>query len=291
MKNKPMNLKRRNARDGLMFVSPFIIGTLVFFLYPLGFSIFISTGNYTIIKGGFEFEFLGFRQYIDAFVQDVNFTRVFSEVVVDSLINTPLVVVFSLIIAIMLNKNIRGRGLFRTIFFLPFLLGTGYVMRQLLGMDVTEGAMSVARSIILPPEVYEYISPSLLTLAEEFLNRITYVLWKCGVPIILFLSGLQSINKALYESAQVDGATEWEVLWKITIPMTTPIMLLVMVFTVIDSFNDPNNPMVDMFYNTAFLQQKFSQSAAMSWIYFLFILLFVGVIFVVMKRFIHTESN
>ena len=270
MKKKPMNLQRRNAREGLMFVSPFIVGTLVFFLYPLCFSIFISTGEYAIVKGGFTFEFLGFRQYIDAFVQDVQFTQ---------------------IIAIMLNKNIKGRGMFRTIYFLPFLLGTGYVMRQLLGMDVTEGAMSVARSIILPPEVQEYLSPSLLTLAEEFLNRITYVLWKCGVPIILFLSGLQSINKALYESAQVDGATEWEVLWKITIPMTTPIMLLVMVFTVIDSFNDPNNPMVDMFYNLAFLQTEYSQSAAMSWIYFAFILLFVGLIFVVMKRFIHSETN
>lgn len=289
MKNKPMNLKRRNAREGLMFVSPFILGTLVFFLYPLGFSIYISLGEYAIVKGGFTFAFSGVQNYVNAFVQDVDFTAVFTQTVVDSLINTPLVVVFSLIIAIMLNKRIVCRGMFRTIFFLPFLLGTGYVMRQLLGMNVTEGAMSVARSIILPSQVREYVSPSLIRLTEEFLNRITYILWKCGVPIILFLSGLQSINKALYESAQVDGATEWEVLWKITIPMTTPIMLLVMVYTVIDSFNDPNNPMVDMFYNTAFLQQRYSMSAAMSWIYFLFILLFVGLIFAVMRRFIHMD--
>lgn len=289
MKNKPMNLRRRNALEGLMFVSPFIVGTLVFFLYPLGFSVYISLGEYTIVKGGALYSFLGVQNYVNAFVQDVNFSTAFFQTVADSLINTPLVVVFSLIIAIMLNKQIVCRGLFRTIFFLPFLLGTGYVMRQLLGMNVSDGVMSVTRSIILPGAVRDYLSPSFLQLAEDFLSRITYILWKCGVPIILFLSGLQSINRALYESAQVDGATEWEVLWKITIPMTTPIMLLVMVYSVIDSFNDPTNPMVDMFYNAAFLQQRYSQSAAMSWIYFLFILLFVGAIFAVMQRFIHAD--
>ncbi len=286
---KMMNLRRRNRREGIMFVTPFILGTIVFFLYPLGFSIYISLGEYTITKGGFSFVPEGLKNYIDAFVQNMNFTTVFSKTVMDSLINTPLVVVFSLIIAIMLNKKIVCRGLFRTIFFLPFLLGTGYVMRQLLGMNVTEGAMSMARGIILPGWAWEHLPVSLLKLADGFLNRITYILWKSGVPIILFLSGLQSINKALYESAQVDGATEWEVLWKITIPMTTPIMLLVMVFSIIDSFNDPNNPMVDLFYNTAFLQQRYSQSAAMSWIYFLFILLFVGLIFLIMRRFIYSD--
>lgn len=111
------------------------------------------------------------------------------------------------------------------------------------------------------------------------------------MPIIIFLSGLLNINPSLYESAHVDGATEWEMLWKITLPMVSPITLLVIAYTVIDSFSDPNNPMVSYFFTTAFRNQKFSYSAAMSWIYFVFILLFLGVIFAAMRGFIHSELS
>ncbi len=290
MKHRRSTDKKRAAREGLMFVSPLIIGTLCFFLFPIAFSLYISFGNYTIIKGGYTFEYLGGINYLAAFIEDTSFTTIFKSIVNDSLINTPLIVIFSLIIAILLNKKFKGRGLYRTLFFLPFLLGTGYVMQQLLGMNVGQEAMNMARGILLPASIREFLGTALTRVAGEFLNRITYVFWRSGVPIILFLSGLLNINASLYESAHVDGATEWEMLWKITLPMVSPITLLVIIYTVIDSFSDPGNAMVSYFFNTAFREQKFSYSAAMSWIYFAFILVFVGILFGAMKGFIYSEQ-
>ncbi len=274
-----------------MFITPLIIGTVVFFIFPLAFSIFISLGEFTLRQGGNQFEFLGFQNYIDAFLTDKDFTPTFLSVITDSVLNIPLIVVFSLIIAILLNKKFRGKGFFRTLFFLPFLLGTGYVMRQLLGMDVGQEAMNMARGIILPAEVQQYLGTFVSGLADGFLSRITMVFWKSGVPIILFLSGLQSINKSLYESASVDGATEWEMMWKITIPMISQVTLLVVVYTVIDSFSDPSNQMVDFFYNLAFREQEFSYSAALSWIYFIFILVLVGLIFLASRKLTYSERD
>lgn len=291
-------LSRRSRRAvfmenvyGYTFVLPYVIGLAAFFLFPLVFSLEISFGEYAIARGGYRITPVGFQNYVNAFIREITFTQVFSSTVGDALINTPLIVVFSLILAVMLNRIGRFKGMFRTVFFLPFLLGTGYVMRQLLGLDVGSQAMNMARGIILPYQVQRYIGGTATTLAMGFLDRITLLLWRSGVPVVLFLSGLQNIPLSLYEAAMVDGTTEWEKFWKITVPMISPVMLLVMVYTIIDSFCDPSNPMVDLFYQRAFVQLDYSMGAAMSWVYFLFILLFVMVIFLVMRRFIYSEHD
>lgn len=291
MKRIRSKSNKTTSLTGLMFVSPFIAGTVAFFLYPIIFSLYISFGDYTIVKDGSKFEFTGLTNYLSAFIEDTSFTFIFKSVVNDNFINTPLIVIFSLTIAILLNKKFKGRGVYRTFFFLPFLLGTGYVMQQLLGMEVGAQAMGMARGILLPESVREFLGITLTRAAGEFLNRITYVFWRSGVQIIIFLSGLLNINTSLYESAHVDGATEWEMLWKITLPMVSPIALLVVVYTVIDSFSDPSNPMVSYFFRVAFRDQEFSYSSAMSWIYFAFIIVFLGVIFVAIKGFIYSEQS
>jgi len=158
-------------------------------------------------------------------------------------------------------------------------------------MKVGSQAMDVARSISLPWQVRQYIGGDAVKIVEMFLDRITILLWRSGVPIVLFLSGLQNIPVSLYEAAMVDGTTEWEKFWKITVPMISPVMLLVMVYTVIDSFSDQSNPMVEMFYQRAFIQLDYSISAAMSWVYFLFILLVTGLIFLIMRRFVFSEHD
>ena len=276
---------------GYTFVLPYVIGLAVFFVFPLIFSLRISFGNYSIARGGYKITPVGFTNYIDVFMKEIVFTQVFAQVVSDTFINTPLIVVFSLILAVMLNRKMMLRGMFRTIFFLPFLLGSGHIMRQLLGMNVGSQAMSVARGIILPWQVQQYIGAAATKAAELFLDRITLLLWRSGVPIVLFLSGLQNIPVSLYEAAIMDGTTEWEKFWKITVPMISPVMLLVMVYVVIDSFSDQSNPMVELFYQRAFIKLEYSISAAMSWVYFLFILLVTGLIFLAMRRFIYNEHD
>ena len=291
MKRKDLErrAKRRNLLEAYTFMLPLIIGLLVFFLFPLGFSIVISFGEFTIQKGGNTFVFLGLKNYRDAFLSDVQYTQVFWDMIVKTLINTPLIVIFSLIMAVILNKKYPGRGFFRTMFFIPFLLGTGYVMRQLLGVGAVDAAMGMARSVVLPQELTLYLGPKVTDVLTMFMDQITWIMWRSGVQMVLFLSGLQSIHTALYESARVDSATEWEIFWKITLPMVSPMTLLVIVYTIIDSFSDPTNPMVDLFLTRAFKESRFSYSAAMSWVYFVFILVVVGAVFFVMKRITYKE--
>jgi ABC-type sugar transport system permease subunit len=198
------------------------------------------------------------------------------------LINSPLIVIFSLVISVFINKQLKLKGFFRAIFFLPFLLGTGYVMQRLLGMGIDN--TSISRGIVLPEEMADYFGPTAWNIISELLNRITLILWKSGVQILIFLSGLQGISKSLYESAKCDSATEWDMFWKITLPMISPIILLNMVYTIVDSFTDIKNPLVEYFYDTAFRALQLAYSSAMSWIYFAFILLFLGIVFALMKR-------
>lgn len=281
----------RNSASGYLFVFPYVIGFIIFFAYPLCFSGYISLGEYSMARGGYKVEFLGFDNYIRILVTDIEFTKIVSSTVMETVLKTPLIVVFSLIIAILLNKKIPGQAIFRTICFLPFLLGTGNVLRQLLGMGVGADTLSVARGIMLPAYIQEYIGPTLTKLATAFFDNITLILWRSGVPIILFLSGLQSIPDTLYEAAVIDGANQWETFWKVTLPMMANVMLLTAVFTLIESFCDPSNAIVDMFYQKAFGSMEYSISAAMSWVYFFIVLLFVGLLFLILGRFRYSEYD
>lgn len=279
-----INIKNHENWSGLFFVSPFIVGCIFFLAYPLIMSIRISFSEIEQFAGMQKLKWVGFANYVRAFVIDVNFVPMFLRVVQNTLINTPLILIFSLLIAILLNKKIRFRGFFRATFFLPFILGTGYVMQQLLGMDVEQEAMEVVRGILLPQEMQIYLGPSLTRIMIGFLNRITLVFWRSGVQILLFLSGLQGISASLYESAKCDSATEWEMFWKITLPMISPVILLNCVYTIIDSFTDITNEIVNYFYYWAFTATRFDYASAIAWIYFTFILLFIGLVFLAMRR-------
>ena len=290
MKAMRKRYKRRNLIEAYIFVSPYIVGLFAFFLFPILFSLIISFGTLEITGEGLKFQFYGLANYINAFQSDLNFTTEFYSVIVNTLINTPLIVIFSLIIAVFLNKNLGFKGLYRLIYFLPFVLGTGYVMKYLLGLGVSEDAMQVARSIMLPEEVQKYFSPAVTKVMTQFFDRITLDLWKSGMQIVLFLAGLQGISPSLYESARCDAATEWEMFWKITVPILSPLTLLIVIYTVIDSFYDPASRMLTIF-NDYFHQTQFSYSAALSWIYAGFILLFIGLIFLLSRKLVYVENE
>jgi len=279
-----VKIKNHENWNGLFFVSPFIIGCIFFLAYPLFMSVRISFSEIKQFAGMQKLEWVGFANYVRAFVIDVNFIPMFLRVVQNTLVNTPLILIFSLLIAILLNKRIKFRGFFRAAFFLPFILGTGYVMQQLLGMNVEKEAMEVVRGIVMPEEMQIYLGPSLTKIMIDFLNRITLILWRSGVQILIFLSGLQGISVSLYESAKCDSATEWEMFWKITLPMISPVILLNCVYTIIDSFTDITNEIVNYFYYWAFTATRFDYASAIAWIYFTFILLFIGLVFLVMRR-------
>jgi len=280
-----LSSQRRRWLEAYLFLIPFLVGTLVFFAYPIVMSIRVSLSDITKVTG-FQMEWVGFEHYERAFVFDVQFLPNFADAVAFTLVNTPLIVIFALIFAIILNKGIRMRAFFRTVFFLPFLLGAGYIMDALLGQGVDEQSVRVARGILFPQEVIYYLGPAVYGVINGFLNRITIVLWRLGVQVLLFLSGLQGIQDSLYESAKVDGATEWEMFWMITLPVISPVIVLNVVYTIIDSFVDIGNPILEYIYEFAFGNAQFEYSAAMSWIYALFIFVILGMVFAVSKYFV-----
>ncbi len=257
-----------------MFLTPWLIGTVVFFAYPLIVSVRLSFSEITQLKG-FVMEWIGLDNYSYILFYDTSFVPTFIEVVRDTLINTPLTLVFSLIIAMLINRPIPGRGFFRTAFFLPVLLGTGYVMEMVLSMNDS----GVGAGIMLPMMIQNMLGTTISSVVQTFLDRITVVLWKSGVQIILFLAGLQGISPSLYEAAKCDGATEWESFWKITLPMISPIILLNFVYTMVNFFTSSDNALVEMMIDEIFTNIKFARGAAMAWIYCAFVLLMCGIVF------------
>lgn len=236
-------------------------------------------------------EWIGLDNYAKAFVWDVAFVPYLNQAITNTIINLPLNLVFSLFIAILVNRNIRFRGFFRGTFFLPVLLGSGFVLQQLLGIGVDQQATEVARGIVMPDEVLMYLGPNVVSYVNSFLSRITVTFWSSGVQIIIFLAGLQSIPAALYEAAKCDGATVWENFWKITLPMMAPVILLNAIYTMVDSFTSSTNRVVEYLVFLKGDIYNYEYVAAIGMIYFIFVFLLVAVIFGLSRRTISNLSE
>ena len=286
MREKPrrrgVSFQRRGVLTCLLFVSPWLVGAAVFFLYPLFYSLRLSFG---VIENPAtqKVVFAGFENFRVAFMEDARFFPMLLSIAKDTLINTPLIVVFALFIATLLSKDIRGKGLFRSIFFLPVILGTGFVMQQLLGVQMNADAVEVARGILLPEKVVRFLNPGVTQVILEFLSRVTLVLWKSGVQIIIFLAGLQAIPRSFYEAARVDAATEWECFWFISLPMMAPTLLLGAVYTIVAGFLDTSNEMLGYIHELGFQWSQFEYASAVSWLYFLFVILVLAALFLLLN--------
>ncbi|AZN42456.1 carbohydrate ABC transporter permease [Paenibacillus albus] len=281
MRGRKLSLERKKMLAGYVYIAPWVIGFALFMLYPLVYSLYL--GFHEVVGvGNFQLRSVGWENFNKAFVLDTNFVPLFISVIQDAVINTPLIIVFSLIIAIMLNHNIRGRAFFRAAFFLPVLIGSGLAMQQLLYAGV--GRDTLVNGIGVPDEVFLYMGPTFSQIVFDMLSRLTVIFWKTGVQILLFLAGLQGIPVSLYESSRCDGATEWEMFWKITLPLMTPIILLNLVYTCVDSFTDINNRMMVYIKDTAFTKIEMGYSSALGWIYFLFIFVLLILVFVSTRR-------
>ncbi len=278
-------LQRRKTVEAYLFSAPWIIGFLVFFTYPVVTSFILSFSRITNIQG-LKTTFVGLTHYKQAFTFDINFVPMFLRVVRTTLIQTVLILIFSFIIARFVNRKMVLRGFFRQVFFLPVLLGTGFVMQELLGQGVNAEVMEVARGILMPEKLLLYLGPKVSEAVGLFFDNITLALWKSGVQIILFLAGMQGIPASLYEAARVDSATEWDMLWKITLPMMAPVILLNIIYTLVDSFSDSSNEIIRYIRDIGFKGSvQFEYASAIGWIYMAFIIVLVAFIFLIMRPF------
>lgn len=278
---KRMKMKTRRSIEGLIFVFPWIIGAAMFFIYPLIQSIRYSFSNLVSLAGT-ELEWVGLDNYEYILRRDTSYLPAFAQQAYNTPINTIITLVFSLIIAMLINRDMKGKGMFRTIFFIPVLLGTGYVMEQLLGIGVGDVVTNSSDSM-LTNILMKSIGGEFATFVTEFLSRITVILWKSGVQIILFLAGLQGISVSLYEASRVDGATEWENFWKITLPLISPIILLNIIYTLIDSFTDTSNEIM-LQIEKHIENGQLTWGAAKGWLYFLFTFIICMIALLIMKK-------
>ena len=291
-KRRKWRLKAAHRRvvEAYVFVAPMIVGTAAFFIFPLFLSLRLSFGR-MVRMTGMVIEWAGFANFQRAFLEDIDFLPRFWSTALLALRNLPLVIVFSLIIAILINKKIKFRGFFRTVFFLPFLIGNGYVLQQLMIQGV-DGEILQSSGILSAVTYVEALMPPVIaSVVGTFTGLIVGILWSSGVQILLFLAGLQGISNSIYEAARIDSANEWDCFWHITLPLISPIILLNMIYTLVDQFTFIRNALVVTIRNYMFDSFQFEYATAMGWIYFLFILALVGLIFLIMKRFVFTMDT
>lgn len=288
-KKKFFTFARKKSMTGYLFLTPWLIGGIFLLVYPLVFSFRLSFSelqNFTT----YAMKWVGLTNYKKAFLGDVHFVTCIMWALRKILLESPIIVIFSLIVAIMVSRNIKGKGFFRSIFFLPVLLGTGYVMDMLNEQGITVSSMEVTRDILLSPTIQSYLPEEMFKFLSTLLEYIPTVLWGSGVQIVLFLIGIQKIPQELYESARVDSATEWEMFWKITLPMISPIILLNAVYTIIASYRD-SSPLVNWIMYQAFDLGDFEYASTMGWIFFAFVLIVIGLVALCLRPFINRVTK
>jgi len=273
-----MSMRTRHVLEGYTFVFPWILGFVLFMGFPLATSLIYSVQKLSWKKegGGLEGMWIGLQNYREAFTTDVNFLPILLRTVGSMLLTLPFILVFSMIVAILLNRNMKGQTFFRGVFFLPVIIASGQVLQKL----VDQGAANMQIFQISPMIrfVFSLLPMQLLEPLFPVLNQVTLIMWDSGVQIIIFLAGLQTISSHLYEAARCDGATPWEAFWKITFPLIAPMILVNTLYTIVNSFTKVGNPMM-VYVKDAFLKhQKFGYAAAAGWIYFIVIFLLIALV-------------
>ena len=271
---KGLTVTRRRSLCGYIFVLPWVLGFLLFMLYPLIQSFVLGISRITDLQG-LQLQIVGLENYEHLFTDNIEFVPAFISTLQTSILWTPFILVFALMIALLLNQKIKLRGLFRVIYFLPVLLGNGFIFQELGG---------AANILVFPEEIESliafYFNPQLAEFLQQLVSEIIRVCWKTGVPIIIFLAGLQSIPETYYEAAKVDNASGWYSFWKITLPLLSPIILLNAVYTLIDSFRSTDNEIAALIVNTVFKNAEYEYGSAMGWAYF--VAVFAAVVLVLL---------
>lgn len=268
--------KRRKAVIGVAFVSPWIVGFLIFTLYPMLYSLFLSFHQVKITPVGVKTKYIGFDNFNYAFFSDPVFVEKLLNYLMEMVLNVPVIIVFSLIIALLINQKIKFRGMFRTIFFLPVIITSGPVINELL----SQGASSI-------PNIEQYgmftlIESSLSPIIAEpilyLFKQIIMVLWFSGVQILIFLAGLQKVDRSMYEAARIDGASPWESFWKVTLPVLMPLVIVNVIYTIVYVSTFALNEIIIHIKNNMFSTiTGFGYATAVAWIYFIIIMLMLAI--------------
>ncbi len=289
--------EKKQGFVGFMFTLPWFLGFIMFFLVPAIKSVEFSFSDIAIFEN-YKTTWNNFSNYKNILSSGADFLKNLSTTFTELLINVPIILIFSLFVAVLLNRKFIGRGVARAVFFLPVIVTTGVVMTAFNGgadsskvfegevsngiLFTTMNATDLLANLGLNADITMYLT--------QVADRIFDVVWDSGIQIILFLAALQGISPALYEACDVEGATAWEKFWLITFPNVSPIILVNIVYTIVDTFSDPSNPVLAQINEKITTVFDYGTASAMVWVYCLLILAILGLVFLLLKKLIVYEN-
>lgn len=294
MARQKMKYKNKRKLNGFLYTLPWIIGFIMFFAVPIVNTIIWSFSNVGVKEtGGMELSPNGVMNYISLFTEQVTtdkqtFLQLFTDENVNLFINAPIIIIFSLFLAILANMNFKGRGFVRVIFFLPIVLGldvitemitvtTGGDLVAMRGTGIFSQGMA-ARLLIQ----YTSLDLNIILTVTDFVDNIFNLMSQAGVQVLIYLAGLQSISPSLYEVAKIEGATTYETFWKVTLPMIGNISVFVIVYTIVDIFL--SSPIAEEVYAFAFQKSKIGVASALSVVYMLNVLLILLLVLFISRK-------
>ncbi len=294
MARKKMKYRTKRKLNGFLYTLPWLIGFIMFFAVPIINTVIYSFNEVGVgDEGGMTFKPNGIQNYISLFTEQVTtdsqtFLQLFTDENVNLFINAPIIIIFSLFLAILANMNFKGRGFVRVIFFLPIVLGldvitemitvsTGGDLVALRGTGIFSQGMA-ARLLL----TYTSLDSDIILTVTSFVDNIFNLMSQAGVQTLIYLAGLQSISPSLYEVAKIEGATTYETFWKVTLPMIGNISVFVIVYTIVDIFL--SSPIAEEVYAFAFQKSKIGVGSALSVVYMLNVLLVLLIVLLISRK-------
>jgi multiple sugar transport system permease protein len=291
-------MDRRRELMGLLFVSPWLIGFLIWTIFPLGSSLYYSLTRYDLLRPAI---FIGLANFQEIFSRDTVFRTVMGNTLYYVGIGGPLCVIGAFLLAFLLNLKIKARSFYRAIFFFPAIVPAVVIAMvwQFL-LNTQYGAINSTLSALGLPVIRFLSSPDLAKPSIILIN-----VWASGTAMVIFLATLQDVPREYYEAAIVDGANAWHKFWFITIPMCTPIILYNLVMALIWGFQDFTLPWLLTgggpnqstefyalhLYRNAFSFLRMGKACALAWILFFFIVIFTLILFRTSGKWVYYGSG
>lgn len=285
--------EQRKRLMGYVFISPWILGGIVFFIIPLIKLFIYSFSTLSFDVGKIDIKLSGFNNYIEIFTKDRDALRLLRESFTTIVLQTAYITILSLFIANILKQKFRGRLFARAIFFIPVIVTSGVVISIIRGeaainlFNMGEKSSIMMRTFDLAAFLREINLPEkALEILTDFVNTVYDLTWKSGVQILILLAALQTVSNSLYEAAQIDGASAWETYWFITFPIITPSLLLTTIYSIVDELSSYSNKYQAKILQYATEYMNYSYSSALAVIYFICVMALIGLVFLLSRKFV-----